>query len=264
MNISPENPIRLLDLNKYPLNDEQIQDKQLKKWTHEVLYEYTPNSNYKNSFKNTVKRKVYNLPVNKKLSNYGARHFAPIYCGYTRKQIDDIRKEAINKYSPYWYGMLTTCHSSAHIVLKIAQMLFPESKWIIVSSLWHSYVTNIDMVTLKTLFTTHSKKELDPLMIDHADYDVNAPMIVDILITNKNDFLNLVALVPDDPTYTTNYVGETYESFNSAKNYRKYALNTNLTKKIPKNLNTRKNTRNTITRNTKLKKCSNGICSIMG
>ncbi len=288
MNISIENPIRLLDLNKYPLNNEQVQNKQLKKWTQEVLYKFTPNSIYNSEYKNTVTRNIYNLPANRKLANYGARYFVmKQQCGLNEKEIEELRKEAINHYSPYWYGMISTCHYSAHITLKIAQLLFPESKWKIVNILFHhSFVTNIDVTTLQTFFTTHSYYDALPFMIDHATYDINAPMIIDILITTKSLFLGLI--VPPS-NYFSRFLYRPYKTYNESKKYRKNRIYDKDIIKIPKakekniqeivNNNHNNRSRNTTLNNKKnhkvtlnnkkkhrvtLKKCSNRTCSIMG
>ncbi len=282
MNISTENPIRLLDMNKYPLNDKQIQDKQLKTWTQEVLYTFTPNSLYNQEYKNTVTRNIYNLPANRKLANYGARHFVmKEQCGLNEKEIEELRKEAINQYSPYWYGMISTCHFSAHITLKIAQMLFPESKWKIINiSFHHSFVTNIDVTTLQNFFTTHSYYDALPFMIDHATYDINAPMIIDILVTTKSTFLGLI--VPTSNSFGR-FIHQPYKTYNIPKNYRKKLISDEDIQKIPKTWNIRKKVKNTsrnITvknnkshtqftknntiRNATIKKCSNSTCTIMG
>ncbi len=302
MNISTENPIRLLDLNKYPLNDEQIKDKYLQKWTKEVIYTFTPNELYNSQYKNTVTRNVYNIPTNRKFTNYGARHFVmKQQCALFNDEIEELRKEAKNKYSPYWYGMISTCRHSAHISLRIAQMLFPASKWSIVNAPHHTFVTNVDLTTIETFFRTHSYNEAMPMMIDHAEYDIDAPMIVDILITNKSIFLGLL-LVHRTAFNRFVSIRLPYESHISSKNYRKRMVHNTNIYKVPKEQivskqeltviknntsghnmrdnsiketvfhntikrnTTNKNAinRKTLSKNVTLKRCSNGKCSIMG
>ena len=305
MIISTENPIRLLDLNKYPLTEEQVNDKHLQKWTKEIIYTFTPNELYNSQYKNTVTRNVYNLPTNRKFTNYGARHFVmKQQCALFNDEIEELRKEAKSKYSPYWYGMISTCRHSAHISLRIAQMLFPASKWSIVNAPHHTFVTNVDLTTIETFFRTHSYNEAMPMMIDRAEYDIDAPMIVDILITKKSTFLGLL-LVHRTAFNRFVSIRLPYKSHNSSKDYRKRMVhNTNIYKvpnqeltfiknntseNISRNSvkeNMRHNTikrnttnknaikrnttnknaikRNTTNKNVTLKRCSNGKCSIMG
>lgn len=215
--ISKSNPVRLLDLNKYLLSDKQINDPQLRKWTKELIYKFTKNNLYNKEYKNTVNKNVYTLPLNTQLSNYGARHFVmKEQCQLNPKEIDELRAEAKDIHSPYWYGMISTCHHSGHITLKIANMLFPDVKWKLVKTPNHTFVSNMSDDNIKKLFgndytmdnlmktnkNVYNKgfkdrlDEIENLIIDKADFDKSAPMIIDILLTNKKMFLDLVTFIP--------------------------------------------------------------------
>lgn len=226
-NISETNPIRLIDLNRYPLSEEDIHDKDLIKWTKEIIHTFTRGNESYTHFKNTVNKNVYTLPLNNKFSKYGARHFVmKDVCLLNDKEIDKLRKEATSIYSPYWYGMLSTCHHSGHISLRIAQLLFPNVKWRIIETVGHTFVTNMSVYSILTTFSDISpysssvdnmfvnkldknnniqtekekikevNKLLDKIIIDKAEFDESAPMIIDILITDKKSFLELVGRTP--------------------------------------------------------------------
>ena len=235
--INKSNPIRLLDLNNYPLSDEQINNPQLRKWTKEIISQFTKSGLYNKEYKNTVKKNVYNLPLNKKLSKYGARHFImKEQCQLSPKEIDELRAEAKDIHSPYWYGMISTCHHSGHITLKIAKMLFPTVNWKLVKTPGHSFVINISDDKIKKLFgndytlynlskidknvylnaVKERVSELEKIMIDKAKFDESAPMIIDILVTEKKMFLDLAAYTPK------NYI---HIIKNSPENIRKYSTN---------------------------------------
>jgi hypothetical protein len=230
MDVSKEHPVRLLDLNQNLLSEKDIQDKDLIKWTKEIIHTFTGKSKSFNNFKNTVSRRNYNLPPGAKLSTFGARHFVmKEQCALTDEEIEELRKEAKSPYSPYWYGMISTCHFSGHITLKIAQMLYPEVKWRLIITMGHTFVTNISDDAIVLLFSdispytkdiiknfssvyypfgsneqikqTKEKKQkmlnaLSHLMVDKASFDPSEPMIFDILVTNKDMFLGLTAGTP--------------------------------------------------------------------
>jgi hypothetical protein len=264
MTITEENLIRLLDLNKYHLNEEQTKDKELLEWTQEILYTFTSNSSKYSNFKNTVKKNVYKLPVGAKLSKYGARHFVmKEQCAMTDEEISKLREEAVNKYSPYWYGMISTCHFSGHITLKIAQMLFPLESWSIISTAGHTFVTNLTRNSIINIFSDISpfakevdkiyedkymepgvsrprflseewraeKKErikevsklLNPYIVDKAEYKEASPMIIDLLATDKETFLGLVARA------SSKYL----QSYTTAKAFRNSLVKTGNIRKVP-------------------------------
>lgn len=264
MTITEENPIRLLDLNKYPLSEEQANDKELVQWTKEIIHTFTTNTTGYSNFKNTVEKNVFELPVGAKLKKYGARYFVmKEQCAMTDEEITKLRKEAPNKYSPYWYGMISTCHFSGHITLKIAQMLFPLETWNIISTFSHTFVTNLTRSNIIAIFgdTSSFAKEvnatfqqkykntgamppsrwsveygaemrmknkevaklLSPYIADRAEYKKASPMIIDLLATDKDTFLELVARAKS--TSITEY--------NSAINYRKSLTSVGNIRKIP-------------------------------
>jgi hypothetical protein len=214
--ILDKNPIRLLDLNRYPLTEEQTKDPELVQWTKEIIKTFTSDLRMYPEFRKTVNPFVYLLPSSTKLSKYGARHFVMAgQCALTKEEIKKLRAEAPNKYSPYWYGMISTCHHSGHITLKLARMLFPGVNWHIVQTLGHTFVTNMSVDNIANTFSNNSflsksinteklstpRKEriqefvsiMGRYMIDKAEFDPSAPMIFDILATDKEMFLGLVS-----------------------------------------------------------------------
>jgi hypothetical protein len=238
--ILDSNPIRLLNLNKYRLTEEQTQDEELVRWTKEVIGEFTTLRMYP-QFRQTVNPFVYALPTSMKLKKYGARHFVmKEQCAMNDEEIAKLRAEAPNKYSPYWYGMISTCHHSGHIGLKIAQMLFPSVKWRIVQTMSHTFVTNMSLDNIKNTFSNNSglSRELNEgikrnsiqklkeriasfvsimqdYIVDNAEFDESAPMIIDILATDKQTFLNLVSIS------SAKYI----QSYNSPQEFRQKLLN---------------------------------------
>lgn len=165
-----------IDLSKYKLSEQFLENPDFVRWSRHALDQIAGVGKY-HLFKNIVAPEVYELDLETKIEKVGLCHFV--------MNEDDCKYacRATDKTSPYWYSILHGCHYTANYQLLMARHLFPKSKWRIVYSEQHSFVTNCDLRTIVGLILSGR--------VSVGEYSPNAPMIFDIVVPDHTDIYEL-------------------------------------------------------------------------